>query len=215
MDEQHLRSLLNDHQRRLHILERKEAQMGINTPAEVITELEDIREKYKQLQAQLQREVIRDTWLSREAPPKSPGLILLIGPGRIDQNSLNQSAIDAVEYHSPVVRHCWLIGTDASRQVLEEKIAPRLRAAHITVHIRYIADPTDVQETYGLIQSLYAEEIAEAGLQAPEVIADVTGATKPMSFGMMLACGTSRPIQYMVRQKEDPSVPIMLRYSLD
>jgi hypothetical protein len=44
-----------------------------------------------------------------------------------------------------------------------------------------------------------------------EVIADITGATKPMTAGMVLACGRRRPMQYMAFQEHGPSLPLLLQ----
>jgi hypothetical protein len=50
----HLKELLHTHQRRLRVLELKQARQGINTPAELIMELEDLQNKISHYQSQLE-----------------------------------------------------------------------------------------------------------------------------------------------------------------
>ena len=57
---------------------------------------------------------------------------------------------------------------------------------------------------------LYAAEVPASGLQEHEVVADITGATKPMSIGMLLACRGRGPVQYMAHQPAGPSQPLLL-----
>ena len=53
----------------------------------------------------------------------------------------------------------------------------------------------------------------EASLTEDQVIADFTGGVKPMSAGMILACGETRPMQYMYGRKEGiASVPRLIEF---
>jgi hypothetical protein len=74
-----------------------------------------------------------------------------------------------------------------------------------------VLDPTHVEETFALVNWIYTHELVAASLEEREVIADITGATKPMTAGMVLACGRRRPMQYMVFQEHGPSLPLLLR----
>ena len=66
-----IRKLIHTHQRRLQKLKEKQAAMGINTPAEVSIEIEDIEAKLKELsddlaaeQAQLEQTLAGTTGLA-------------------------------------------------------------------------------------------------------------------------------------------------------
>ena len=84
----------------------------------------------------------------------------------------------------------------------------------VEFRIRTVSDPFSVQETYELIQKIYAKELDEFNLSETEVIADFTGSTKPMSAGMILACGDRRPMQYMYgREAGVASVPRLVEFS--
>lgn len=63
-ERQRLRELLRAHQSRLQVLELQQAQQGIQTPAQVITEIADIRREMAKLEAQLGR---RTSAMSRAA----------------------------------------------------------------------------------------------------------------------------------------------------
>jgi len=201
--------IIDAHRRRLAILEEQYAIKGINTAPEVIDEIRHIR-------AELARLLVFDLVLQEAQPTPFPGLILLIGTGQIGQHPLDQSALDAIEYHRGTLRCCWLIGSAGERGSLPvaQQIHEWCRQRRITAFVHAVADPTSVQASYDLVDALYRTEVPQMGLQEDDVIADITGATKPMSIGMVLACGARRPIQYMVRQAQGPSLPIRLNYAL-
>jgi hypothetical protein len=52
LDVDHLQSLLRAHSRRLKILELREATYGISCPPEILIEIEDIKQKIKNIQIQ-------------------------------------------------------------------------------------------------------------------------------------------------------------------
>jgi hypothetical protein len=56
--------------------------------------------------------------------------------------------------------------------------------------------------------------VPKASLSEREVIADFTGGVKPMSAGMILACGDRRPMQYMYGRKEGiASIPRIIEFA--
>lgn len=125
---------------------------------------------------------------SRLAPPH-PGLIWLLGPGRLDH------LLFALEHHRQGggATHCWLVMQNAepvreafnhlSQQLLEQGATTRLHPVYV--------QQLDVQAAYQAVRSIFEREAGEAGLQPDQVIADVTGATKPMTSGMVLAAITT------------------------
>jgi chromosome segregation ATPase len=50
----HTERLILEKSRRLQILKEKAARLGINTPPEILTEIEDIEVELKELQAELE-----------------------------------------------------------------------------------------------------------------------------------------------------------------
>jgi hypothetical protein len=210
MPETSTRDIIRAHQRRLMVLEEQRAQQGSHTQPAIITEINEI---YRELT----RLMVRDISVQKEQqPPRLRGLILLVGTGQSKKGPLDQSALDAINYHQRTLDYCWLIGSGGetgSHEAVDALLA-ECRHRDITASAHYVDDPFSVQESYALVTRLYAEDIRATELREDEVIADLTGATKPMSFGMLLACGASRPTQYMVRQPEAPSTPMMLRYTL-
>jgi hypothetical protein len=204
-----LRDIIRGHQRRLAVLELQRAQQGYSANPSLIIEIDTI---YKELGKLMIRNII----LKEERPLRFKGLMVLIGPGRVGHDPFDQSAMDAITYHQRALEHCWMIGssgTQGSQPVIESM---QERCEHLDIHAyaHYVDDPFSVQETYELIDDLYTHAVPQVELREEEVIADITGATKPMSFGMLRACGTSRPMQYMVRQTDGPSLPMLLRYTL-
>lgn len=206
-----LKDQIREHQRRLGALEVQRAQQGIHTDAAIVNEIEDIYKILNQL-------MIQDIVLEEVKPPRFRGLIVLIGPGQAGRDPFDQSAMDAIEYHIKALEYCWMIGSSGERgsAPVIEKMEQECADRGVKSFARYVDDPFSVQPTYELVEKIYTSEIAEAGLAEQDVIADITGATKPMSFGMLRACGIGRPMEYMVRQTGGhSSVPMMLKYSLD
>jgi len=56
------------------------------------------------------------------------------------------------------------------------------------VDIVHITNEYDTRGCYELVRSIYHREAARLGLLPSDVIADITGGTKPMTMGMILAC---------------------------
>jgi len=145
-----------------------------------------------------------------QRPDQYPGLIVLVGTGRPGEDPLTQSAGVAISHHQSALKTCWLIASAGERGSLP--VAQDLQRAYdgenFETRIRTMADAFDVQESYDLVERIYSEEVPEAGLREEQVIADFTGGTKPMSAGMILACGETRPMQYTYGRKDGiASVP--------
>lgn len=210
MPETSTKDIIRAYQRRLMVLEEQRAQQGIHTPPAIITEIDEINRD-------LTRLMVRDIAVEKERrPPRFRGLILLVGTGQSKKGPLDQSALDAIKYHLRALEYCWLIGSGGehgSREPVDLLLA-ECEHMGVSATAHYVDDPFSVQESFALVNKLYSEDIREAGLREDEVIADLTGATKPMSFGMLLACSINRPTQYMVRQPNALSTPMMLRYNL-
>jgi hypothetical protein len=149
-------------------------------------------------------------------------LIVIIGTGRPGEDPLTQSAGLAIAYHTAAQPHeaglqvCWLIcsGGEHGSLHVAQALQATYKAQGLKAYLRPIGDPFSMQESYNLVQRIYVEEVPDVGLREAEVIADFTGGTKPMSAGMILACGHSRPMQYMTGRKAGiASVPQLIRFT--
>jgi hypothetical protein len=218
MSEDATHELLAIRQRRLHYLEKQQALKGIDTEFQIADEIEQIRSEIERLQHyshiyRLTRVVTED-----ERPTQMSGLIVLVSPEEIlpETRALKQAAFEAIDYHRSVLRACWLIASGGTRSSLTAAIwlANYCSQRAIPSQIWQIQDASSVEEPYNVMQVIYQQELARAKIQPHEVIADITGATKPMSIGVFLACQRVIPVQYMVRPEgENVSVPLLIRYT--
>lgn len=100
------------------------------------------------------------------------------------------------------LQYCWLIASTGEQGSFPEaqRIQRTLCDRHgVMTMIREVGDAFySIQESYDLVRKIYEEEVPALGLSPADVIADFTGATKPMSGGMILACTQlGAPMQYM------------------
>ncbi len=195
-------------------LEQQRAELGVYTPPYIQLEIERTRQEIELLMHYsyvftLEREV-----LENERPQPMHGAIVLVSPEHIEvgQRALQQAAFDAIAYHRTALRHCWLIATTGEHGSLGAAawLAEYCRPYGITTSIWPVDDPSSVEETFETVRLLYAAMESDAGVPAHDVVADITGATKPMSVGLLRACQGRSPIEYMVRQQQGPSLPMLL-----
>jgi len=158
---------------------------------------------------------------SRLAPPHR-GLIWLLGPGPVEH------ALHAIRYHagrqpsqgprsglgphSDQGLHCWLVmqrGNEAvqaaynalASSVAEEKLAARLEPV--------LVERLDVEVTYQAVCHVFEREAPAVGLAERDVIADITGGTKPMTAGMVLAAlDGARDLEYVESLRDDEGRPV-------
>lgn len=207
----HDNELLQIKRRRLEKLQEQEALKGFNTPPEVSMEIEEIEaDLAKQERTQL---VFQAQLLDLEAPPPTRGLILLVSPLRSNANLHTHVSYQAIDYHRSALRRCWLIATDGEQgslptaDMLKQHFAPY----GVNCEICLISNGGDAAETQVLVASIYNEIAREGAIAEAEVIADITGGTKAMTAGVVLACGATRPMQYMLfQQRPIPSLPVLL-----
>ncbi|MCD6519484.1 MAG: hypothetical protein J7M05_06150 [Anaerolineae bacterium] len=118
-------------------------------------------------------------WLPEEipSPPKKRGLVLLF--------SKEEPAQKAIDYHQERLERCWLFATPQMR-ARAEKFARRIeRKTALQVEVVDIPEAYQAEACYDEANKLFGslEAIARG-----EVIADITGGTKPMTVGLFLAC---------------------------
>jgi hypothetical protein len=146
-------------------------------------------------------------------PPRSRGLIVLVGPGSQGKEVApqKQPAARAIDYHlgdDDALQACWLIASsgEGGSVPVAEAIRDLYHPHRCRVKVCPIGDPFSVQDTYDVVQGIYNHEIygddvKEVKLAPGDVISDFTGGTKPMTAGMVLACGRHRPMQYTTGRK--------------
>lgn len=226
--------LIDTWERRLRLLEKQQAKLGIHTDPSVIMEIEDLAQTIADLRASstLPPAPARLDALSDQAAPpaKYRGLVVLVGPGRAGVNPISQAAGAAIRHHlaepgAAGLQHCWLLPSGVERfendQAATQRDAvdvarelARDCAAHgVAVHIRPIGDPFSVQATYDMVEWLFAYDVPAAGLAEGDLICDFTGGTKLMSAGMILACGERRAMQSVVFGAGGGSAPLQVRFA--
>jgi hypothetical protein len=113
----------------------------------------------------------------RPNPPQGSGLIFLF--------SREDTLREAIVYHRPELAHCWLLVTPEMRD-RAASVASRFPDLSFTLHP--LDDRYDSQGCYRAVANIYREEAPRRGLSPQGVIADITGGTKPMTLGMIVAC---------------------------
>jgi hypothetical protein len=143
---------------------------------------------------------------SRLAPPHA-GLIWLLGP-QIEHLMV------ALAYHrqSGGGLHCWLVMQSRqeavqqafdqlSNQILEHGWETRLHPVYI--------DQLDAQSAYEAVVTVFDREAGEEGLTPAQVIADITGGTKPLTAGMLLAAlAVDGDLEYVESDRDDKGLVI-------
>jgi hypothetical protein len=144
---------------------------------------------------------------SRLAPPQA-GLIWLFGPGQFEH------LLFALGHHRQGggAIHCWLVMQEGVPPVKERfgELSQRLAEEGVTtrLHPVYVRQP-DVQATYKAVRAVFEREAAEEGVASEDVIADITGGTKPMTTGMVLAALTSGgALEYVESERDAEGRPI-------
>lgn len=163
-----------------------------------------------------------------QPPPRRRGLILALSPfkprgaGIGDLEDLRRrlergwTAADAAEigrtnwgplyvavrHHAPVLERCWILCSPASRKQFEvaKALVEGVAGAagrRVAVVPRDVEDASNVALAAEVVEGIF-REARHRGLDAGEVIADLTGGTAAMSAGMVLATlPEGRLLQYL------------------
>jgi hypothetical protein len=140
--------------------------------------------------------------------PRLPGLIWLLGPGSFEH------LVRALSHHHTEgqEQHCWLVmqrGVPAVEQTFLH-VSQALIDANLPVRLHriYIAKP-ETQDVYQAVRTVWEREAVEENLHPAQVIADITGGTKPMTAGMVLAAvATGNPLEYVETDRDAEGQPI-------
>jgi hypothetical protein len=88
-----------------------------------------------------------------------------------------------------------------SQHLSEQAILTRLHPVYIP--------SLDVEAAYGAVRAVFEREAAEEGLAPGDVVADVTGGTKPLTAGMVLAAlTTGGALEYVESERDTDGRPI-------
>ncbi len=114
-------------------------------------------------------------------PKKQFALILLVSPHKA-------ASEDIINYHLPELHNCWLIATQASLGIASElEKTFEGKVARIYAGKDYLVDETDLKSTFGLIDRIINKELLTLDPRPPRIMLDITGGTKVMTAGMVLA----------------------------
>ncbi len=110
-------------------------------------------------------------------PGKHRGLIFLF--------SREETLREAIHHHQPVLEHCWLLVTPEMQERAKQSVG-HFSQVRFTLHA--LSDRYDSQACYLTVRDIYRLEAPRLGIPPGQVIADITGGTKPMTMGMIVAC---------------------------
>lgn len=136
-------------------------------------------------------------------PAPRPGLIVLVTGA--------PTLYKAIDYHRPALKHLWLIVTPEMRDATG-RLRTYAESFGITCHPLDLEQEYDANLCYRLVRQVYDVAAVPHELTRNEIIADMTGGTKPMTAGMVLACSDlNAPLQHVPTQfvgGGQPTVPL-------
>jgi hypothetical protein len=98
-------------------------------------------------------------------------------------------------YDGDTLERVWLITTKDADQTASE-LKQQYEKERLSVTIVPLNDPWDLLTSRDVVEGIYRERLGV--LTEPDVIADFTGGTKPMTVGMIFACmSPSRTMEYV------------------
>lgn len=117
--------------------------------------------------------------MERPHPQPRQGLIVMVTGA--------PTAAKAIEYHASALRHLWLIVTPAMRKEALD-LRAKVEETGVQCHPLDLTQEYDASGCYALVKRVFEQLAPDAGLAQGDVVADMTGGTKPMTAGMVLAC---------------------------
>lgn len=93
----------------------------------------------------------------------------------------------AIDYHTAALKDLWLIVTPEMESAAND-LRELARQNQVNCHTEELTEPFDANACYHLVKRIYEEQVLALNLPRSAVIADMTGGTKPMTAGMVLAC---------------------------
>lgn len=119
----------------------------------------------------------REFYINRDKPQKHKGLILLV--------SKEEPCRQAIEYHLPDLKYCWLIHSSKSLPIVQKLQKDYQQVVFTEPDRLIINDVFDPIKFASLVREIYDGLPHDCGKE--EIIADFTGMTAQASVGMILA----------------------------
>lgn len=110
-------------------------------------------------------------------PQKYKGLVFMFS--RVD------TLREAIDYHQPQLTHCWLIVTPHMQAKAMEAVS-RITGVRFSIHA--LENHFDTEACYHAVRHIFEQEAQQQQIAPGEIIADITGGTKPMTAGLLVAC---------------------------
>lgn len=136
--------------------------------------------------------------LPERKPRPRRGLILLISKHKA-------AAPTIIQYHCGTLTHCWLIATSQSAEIAAE-LAADFADEGIEFYFgapHYQVNDDDAASTHRLVKHILTVDAPAQGLSKVDLIADITGGSKPMTAGLFLACVSEQtPVEYVLAKKD-------------
>ncbi|MBA3944417.1 MAG: hypothetical protein H0X37_07620 [Herpetosiphonaceae bacterium] len=131
----------------------------------------------------------------RRSEPQ-PGLIVLVGPGDIDKTPEQPAILSHVE--EVMLRYCWLIASpEAVKNGKTDQLERLVRTNSAEPYTIPIQDGYQARMAYKAVEE--ALDQARRLLGDLPLVVDITGGTKPMTAGAVLACRDYQvPVEYML-----------------
>lgn len=144
--------------------------------------------------------------IKENAAPISPGMIWLLSLGRPDLPCF------AIRYHYATesaarLRHCWvLITPDVKAANAFDLLKTRIDELGYDVQLHPVELASDTANvTYQAIESIYTDlaRKPEIDLAPRDIVSDMTGGTKQLTAGMVMACLLHEwPLEYIVSERD-------------
>ncbi|MEW6716435.1 MAG: hypothetical protein AB1345_02870 [Chloroflexota bacterium] len=133
-----------------------------------------------------------------ESPRKFEGLIAIF--------SRKDTLLEAIEHHLPELKHCWLIVTPEMQAAAGATTANIL---DVRFSILPITNLYNTQACYEIVRHIYNIGTRDLDIEPENVIADITGGTKPMTMGMIVACLEGGfPIEHIPTKYDSTGKPL-------
>lgn len=121
----------------------------------------------------------RRIFAEEKHPTPRKGLIWMVTPAPTVRH--------AIEYHQATLQHVWLIVTPEMREHAHN-LQRFLEEHSIEAHIVKLEQAYNAKECYDFVRWVIETDAPAVGFTRADIIADITGGTKPMTAGMVLAC---------------------------
>jgi hypothetical protein len=206
--------LIDKWSERLDILRQQVASYGFaQAPAHLILQIREAEKQVEGLVLSRTQSMFDARHLEANPPPLAKGLITAVSMPNGGQRLEDLASYQAIDYHRRTLRHCWLIATSARNKQSSEPTAYQLKERFerykLPCSIHIVENGSDPLEIRDCMQKLLQEIELAGEFRNDELICDITSGTKAMTAGMVLACGTKYPMQYMLKYEDGyPSLPM-------